>query len=131
MNRILKAGLLGASALIGSQLNAQSAATEAAVNAREAPVTANLNNSVVSNIDAINNQNDLDAAQYALDRARYRAALANNRDQRAINADRRAVQEAAYADAMRDWRNQFYACRHGTQAACKAATPDVSDYYNR
>ena len=131
MNRILMATLLGASALTASQLDAQSVAKEAAVNAQEAPVTANLNNSVTSNIDAINNQNDLDAAQYALDRARYRSALATNQGQRAVNAERRATQEAAYADAMRDWRNQFYACRHGTQAACKAATPDVSDYYNR
>jgi hypothetical protein len=73
---------------------------------------------------------DADAqARYAADLAAYDAALARH-DAR---ADRQAAhyrhQQRAYADAMRDWRAQDYACRHGNNRACNAPSPDPAAYW--
>jgi hypothetical protein len=68
-------------------------------------------------------------AQYTADLAAYRDALrAHHREVRrdARIADR---QERAYADAMRDWRRQVYACKHGSSRACKAPSPNPADYW--
>jgi hypothetical protein len=68
-------------------------------------------------------------AQYAADLAAYRDALrAHHREvvRDARVADR---QERAYADAMRDWRRQVYACKHGSTRACNAPSPNPADYW--
>ena len=68
-------------------------------------------------------------AQYTADMASYREALRAHH--RAVVADARIYdhQQRAYADAMRDWRRQVYACKHGSNKACKAPTPDPANYW--
>ena len=68
-------------------------------------------------------------AQYAADLAAYRAALRAHHREVARDARIAERQERAYADAMRDWRRQVYACKHGSTRACKAPTPDPADYW--
>ena len=73
---------------------------------------------------------NLDAqTQYQSDLAAYDAAL----DRHDARADRQAEhyhhQQRAYADAMRDWRAQDYACRHGSNRACNAPAPDPAAYW--
>lgn len=86
------------------------AAVDADVAARDAATA-------TSNADA--------SAQYAADVAAYRRALRQHH-RALVRNDRR---EIAYAEAMRDWRQQVYDCKHGHSAACNAPTPDPADYY--
>ncbi|MFS0736275.1 hypothetical protein ABC347_04415 [Sphingomonas sp. 1P06PA] len=98
-----------------------------AINSREAPVTARLNRNA-----AVNNQPNapLDAeAQYEADREAYADALAANDAQRRRGDRRYARQQAAYAQAMADWRLQVIDCEDGVRAACDAPTPDPRDYF--
>ena len=68
-------------------------------------------------------------AQYEADLVAYRAALRTHHREVARDARITARQERAYADAMRDWRRQVYACKHGSNRACKAPTPDPANYW--
>lgn len=67
--------------------------------------------------------------QYAADLAAYREALRAHHREVARDARIADRQERAYADAMRDWRRQVYACKHGSNRACKAPTPDPANYW--
>ncbi|WP_162875407.1 hypothetical protein [Sphingomonas crusticola] len=104
-----------------------------AINAAGAPATAALNNQVAATSQANSDANATDAAanqaQYEADRAAYMDALVQH--DRAVNrTDARYVrQQNAYADAMRVWRAQVYACKHGHPSACKAPTPNPADFY--
>jgi len=81
-------------------------------------------------VAAVNAENQATAeAQYAADLAAYRNAVrAHNRE---VARDTRIAerQERAYADAMRDWRRQVYACKHGSTRACNAPSPNPADYW--
>ncbi|SFR80285.1 hypothetical protein [Sphingomonas jatrophae] len=97
-----------------------------AVNAAEAPVTADLNTAV----NGATVQRDAAAeAQYRADRDAYMVALA--RHDRAVNRSdaRYARQQIAYADAMAAWREQVRACKKGYRRACDAPAPNVADFY--
>jgi hypothetical protein len=104
-----------------------------AINAAGAPATAALNNQVAATSQASTEATTADAAanqaQYESDRASYMQALVQH--DRAVNrTDVRYVrQQNAYADAMRVWRAQVYACKHGHPSACKAPTPNPADFY--
>ncbi|WP_420138212.1 hypothetical protein [Sphingomonas sp.] len=102
---------------------------QAAINAAGAPVTAALNNQGAAVSQADNTAIAADQAQYEADRAAYMDALVKH--DRAVNrTDARYVrQQNAYADAMRVWRAQAYACKHGNSRACKAPTPNPADFY--
>jgi hypothetical protein len=68
-------------------------------------------------------------AQYQSDMAAYEQSLEANhraarRDQAHYDHQRRA-----YADAMAAWRDQVYACHHGSDRACNAPTPNPADFY--
>lgn len=98
-----------------------------AINSREAPVTARLNRNA-----AVNNQPTVPLsaeAQYEADRAAYAEALAANDADRRRTDRRYARQQAAYAQAMADWRLQVIDCEDGVRAACNAPTPDPRDYF--
>ena len=106
---------------------------QGAINAAGAPATAALNNQVAATSQTDTQANAADAAanqaQYEADRAAYIEALVQH--DRAVNrTDVRYVrQQNAYADAMRVWRAQVYACKHGHPRACKAPTPNPADFY--
>lgn len=69
-----------------------------------------------------------ESAQYGADVAAYRQAMRAHHREIARDEARYARQERAYADAMVDWRRQVYACKHGSNAACNAPTPNPADY---
>ena len=107
-----------------------------AINAAGAPGTAALNNQVQSTTQANNDANAATIAQYQesqaeydADRQAYMAALV--RHDAAVNrTDARYVrQQVAYADAMRVWRRQVWACKHGHQRACDLPTPNPAAFY--
>ena len=107
-----------------------------AINAAGAPGTAALNNQVQSTTQANNDANaqtiadyQESQAQYDADRQSYMDALVHH--DRAVNrTDARYVrQQAAYADAMRVWRRQVWACKHGHQRACDLPTPNPAAFY--
>lgn len=104
-----------------------------AINAAGAPGTASLNNQAATAGQVTMDANAMDAAatqaQYESDRAAYIEALV--RHDAAINRTdaRYARQQNAYADAMRVWRAQVYACKHGHPKACNAPTPDPAAFY--
>ena len=104
-----------------------------AINAAGRPATAALNNQVAATSQTNSDANAVDAAanqaQYDADRAAYIDALVQH--DRAVNrSDARYVrQQNAYADAMRVWRAQVYACKRGKQSACRAPTPNPADFY--
>ena len=107
-----------------------------AINAAGAPGTAALNNQVQSTTQANNDANAATIAQYQdsqadydADRQAYMTALV--RHDAAVNrTDARYVrQQTAYADAMRVWRRQVWACKHGHQRACDLPTPNPAAFY--
>lgn len=104
-----------------------------AINAAGAPATAALNNHVAAvtqaNADANAANSAAVQAQYAADRIAYMDALV--RHNAAVNRTdaRYARQQNAYADAMRVWRAQVYACKHGHPSACNAPTPNPAAFY--
>lgn len=67
-------------------------------------------------------------AQYDDDMAAYRAQVEAHQDAIAQDQTRYDRQQRAYADAMRAWRSQVYACKHGRTRACKAPTPDPANF---
>ncbi|WP_242137077.1 MULTISPECIES: hypothetical protein [unclassified Sphingomonas] len=105
---------LGTSAAF-AQSTTQSANAEAAARAA-APSAA----------DAVNARNQ---AQYESDMASYARSLRANHREAVRDEVHYDHQRRAYADAMADWRNQVYACRHGHTRACKAPTPNPANYY--
>ena len=109
---------------------------QAAINAAGAPGTAAINNQVATTTQANNDANAATIAQYQesqaqydADRAAYMDALIKH-DSAVNRTDARYVrQQAAYADAMRAWRAQVWACKHGRQRACDAPPPNPADFY--
>ncbi|HWI85674.1 MAG TPA: hypothetical protein VNT42_05035 [Sphingomonas sp.] len=109
---------------------------QAAINAGGAPGTAALNDQVARTTRANNDANDAALAegaaaqaQYDADRSAYMDALIKH-DAAVDRTDARyARQQRAYADAMRVWRGQVYACKHGHPRACNAPTPDPAAFY--
>lgn len=107
-----------------------------AINAGGAPGTAALNNQVATTTGAGNAANDAAMAQYQesqaeydADRAAYMDALVKH-DASVNRADARYVrQQRAYADAMRVWRAQVWACKHGHPRACDMPPPDPARFY--
>jgi len=109
---------------------------QAAINAAGAPGTAAINNQVATTTQANNDANAATIAQYQetqaqydADRAAYMDALVKH-DSAVNRTDARYVrQQRAYADAMRAWRAQVWACTHGHPRACDAPTPNPADFY--
>ena len=104
-----------------------------AINAAGAPATAALNNNVAATSQANSDATAQDAAatqaQYEADRAAYLDALVQH-DHAVNRTDARyARQQNAYADAMRVWRAQVWACKHGHPSACNAPTPNPAAFY--
>jgi hypothetical protein len=92
------------------------AANEAAAAQAAAPTTAD-----ITNADA--------QAQYQTDLAAYGQSLRANHHEAVRDQVHYEHQRAAYADAMAAWRQQVYACRHGSNRACNAPTPNPADFY--
>ncbi|MDO6413114.1 hypothetical protein Q4F19_01850 [Sphingomonas sp. BIUV-7] len=100
-----------------------------AVNAQEAPVTANLNGQSGAAAANTASASTADQAQYDVDRQAYLDALVQH-DRAVDRTDARYMrQQRAYADAMSVWRVQVQECKKGHQRACKLPPPNVSDYY--
>ncbi len=107
-----------------------------AINAAGAPGTAALNNQVQSTTQANNDANAATMAQYQesqadydADRQAYADALVKH-DAAVNRTDARYVrQQVAYADAMRVWRRQVWACKHGHQRACDMPPPNPAAFY--
>lgn len=102
---------------------------QAAINAGGAAGTASLNNQAVLQSDANVGDAANTQAQYEADRAAYLDALVQH--DRAVNRTdaRYARQQNAYADAMRVWRAQVYACKHGHRKACDMPPPNPAAFY--
>ena len=109
---------------------------QAEINAAGAPGTAAINNQVASTTSAHNAANDAAIAQYQesqadydADRQAYMDALVKH-DASVNRTDARYIrQQRAYANAMRVWRAQVWACKHGHQRACDMPAPDPSRFY--
>jgi hypothetical protein len=100
-----------------------------AINAGGAAGTASLNGQAAVASGA--NTADVAAtqAQYDADRAAYIDALVQH-DAAVNRTDARyARQQNAYADAMRVWRAQVYACKHGKRRACDMPPPNPATFY--
>jgi len=109
---------------------------QAEINAAGAPTTAAINNNVASTTAANNDANAQVLAQYqesqeqyAADQQAYMDALVKH-DASVNRTDARWVrQQHAYADAMRVWRAQVWACKHGNNRACDAPPPNPASFY--
>ena len=115
LRSLLTAGLLAASAVPAMAQTQQSAA--------------NANNEVAGAFAARDQANADAQAQYQADLAAYDAALVRHDARADRQAERYQHQQRAYAEAMRDWRAQDGACRHGNRRACTAPAPDPANYY--
>lgn len=103
-------------------INAGGRAGTAALNGQVAASTA-MNAQAAVQMDAATQ------AQYDADRAAYMDALIKH-DAAVDRTDARYMrQQGAYADAMRVWRAQVYACKHGHPSACNLPTPDPAAFY--
>ena len=101
-----------------------------AINDAARPGVESANAEVLARTDVqTQNGGAIDQGQYARDMASYREALRTRRH--IANRDMRRYdrQQRAYADAMRDWRRQRYACHHGSRRACRAPTPNPANYW--
>ena len=107
------------------EINAAGRAGTAALNNQVAAADANAQATNDANVQMSAEQQ----AQYDVDRRAYMDALVAH--DRAVNrTDARYVrQQVAYADAMRAWRIQVYACKQGKKIACDLPPPDPSRYY--
>lgn len=109
---------------------------QAAINAGGAPGTAAINNQVAATTANTGTVSAAAAAQYqesqeqyAADQAAYMDALMKH-DAAVNRTDARWIrQQAAYADAMRVWRAQVWACNHGNNRACNAPPPNPAAFY--
>jgi hypothetical protein len=77
----------------------------------------------------IADQNADSVAQYNDDMAAYRTAVQAQHRDSMHDAAHYAHQQRAYADAMRAWRHQVRACNRGSNAACRAPTPDPAQFW--
>jgi hypothetical protein len=68
-------------------------------------------------------------AQYDDDMAQYRQQVEAHQIAIARDQAHYDHQQRAYADAMRAWRIQVDACKHGHPRACKAPTPDPAAFW--
>ncbi len=93
------------------------------------PHTATLNAGVGNRIQSAQDTNAANQAQYQADLAAYDTAMQAHSQRVARQDVRYARQKRAYADAMAAWRIQAAACQRGNQKACKAPTPQPSDFY--
>jgi hypothetical protein len=93
------------------------------------PGTSMANGTIQGNIQANKDQNADNQAQYQQDLAAYDSAMQAHGHAIARQDTHYAHQQQAYANAMEAWRAQTYACRHGSDRACNAPTPDPADYY--
>jgi hypothetical protein len=95
-----------------------------AVDAVEAPITAELNSRVTSDLYGTQARNAQAEAEYDARMRQYEQA-----DDASSQAQARySYQQRAYALAMSDWRAQVAACRDGYTRACDAPSPDPADY---
>ena len=117
----ITAGLLLATAAGAQDTSAPQASAIRANNQAAATVAARADATAAMNADA--------QAQYAADLAAYDSALARHDESADRQAEHYRHQQRAYADAMRDWRAQDYACRHGSNRACTAPAPDPAAYW--
>jgi len=109
---------------------------QAEINAAGAPTTAAINSQVSSTTAANNDANAQvleqyheSQEQYAADQQAYMDALVKH-DAAVNRTDARWVrQQHAYADAMRVWRAQVWACKHGNNRACNAPPPNPASFY--
>ena len=90
---------------------------------------ANANNEVAGAFAARDQANAYVQSQYQADLAAYDDALVRHDARADRQAEHYRHQQRAYAEAMRDWRAQDYACRHGRNRACTAPSPDPANYY--
>ncbi len=134
MSIALALALLGGSAALSAQTAPAPAGSENDVNSsdvaaanKDAAAQAAARQDAVAGINADSQAGA--EAQYAADLAAYRAALRAHHREVARDARIADRQERAYADAMRDWRRQVYACKHGSTRACKAPSPDPANYW--
>jgi len=124
MQSITKRGLALMAAAIPFTAHAQDA-RHAAVDAVEAPITADLNGRIAANAGTIQEENARAEADYAARMRDYEIADAAH----ARAQTRYEYQQQAYARAMRDWRAQVAACQDGYRSACDAPPPDPADYW--
>jgi hypothetical protein len=94
---------------------------------------ANANNNVSSQYadrqNAIATDNAAAEGQYSADMAAYRDAVRAQHQDSMRDQAHYMHQQRAYADAMRAWRHQTWACKHGSNAACNAPTPDPAAFW--
>ena len=114
---------LAAAALVATAVS-PALAQQAESNANQA-----ISNQYADRQNAIADQNEDSVASYQADMAAYRDAVRaqhheSMRDQRHYDH-----QQRAYADAMRAWRHQVWACKHGSNAACNAPSPDPAAFW--
>lgn len=123
---------------LATPLSAQtdkSDAAHVAADAREMPVTRDLNNQInsvatsASTANAVAQaQNDANQAQYQADLAAYEQAMREHKRE-VLSTDATFIrQRQAYALAMRDWRAQVEMCRKGYQKVCDLPAPDPMKY---
>lgn len=135
---ILAITALIAVAPLAAPLLAQTDKTDAAhvaADAREMPVTRDLNNQIKGAATSANTatavaqaQNDANQAQYQADLAAYEQALREHKRE-VLSTDATFVrQRQAYALAMRDWRAQVEQCKKGYQKVCDLPAPDPMKY---
>lgn len=106
---------------------------QAQINAGGAPGTAAINNQVAATTSANNAaaaaQYQETQEQYEADRQAYMDALIKH-DASVNRTDERYIrQQRAYADAMRVWRAQVWACKHGRKRACDMPPPNPASFY--
>jgi len=106
---------------------------QAQINAGGAPGTAAINNQVAAATSANNAaataQYQETQEQYEADRQAYMDALIKH-DASVNRTDERYIrQQRAYADAMRVWRAQVWACKHGRKRACDMPAPNPASFY--
>ena len=105
------------------------AVTGAAAQEHQAQANNAVSGQYAARQQGIADQNAESLAQYDADMAAYRAAVHRDHRQSAHDARRYAHQQRAYADAMRDWRRQVWACKHGSRRACNAPSPNPANYW--
>jgi ribulose kinase len=123
MSAVKSIRLLAACAALGV------AVTGAVAQDHQADANNAVSNQYADRQQAIAGQNDASQAQYDSDMAAYRAAVDQQHRDSMHDQAHYAHQQQAYADAMRDWRHQVWACNHGSNAACRAPTPDPAQYW--
>ncbi|HEY0314831.1 MAG TPA: hypothetical protein VGC28_01040 [Sphingomonas sp.] len=94
------------------------------------PGTASANGGVNDAIATTQMANAANQSQYAADRYAYDQAMTAHGRQVARQDAHYEHQQQAYADAMKVWRANKYACeKKGHISACNAPTPDPANYY--